>query len=90
MKRTSDEFFMDNPDDQASLRRLVLEIKGIRDEVVIAKALAKMHIRDIKTILKAIDTENFGIESKFMFECPHCRHNSIMGIPLTANFFSVT
>lgn len=90
MKRTSDEFFMDTPDDQTSLRRLVMEVKGIQDEIVISKALAKMHIRDIKTILKAIDTENFGIDSKFMFECPHCKHESIMGIPLSASFFSVT
>ena len=89
-RRSSDEMFMDNPEDPVSLRRVVLEINGIQDELVISKALAKMHIRDIKTLIKAIDTDKFGIQSKFRFECPHCKHNAVMGVPLTSNFFSVT
>lgn len=90
IKRSADEALLTNPEDPRHIRRNILSLNGISDELVISRALEKFHIRDIKTLKKVVDSLEFGIESQFLFQCPHCKHQAIMGVPLTASFFSVS
>lgn len=88
--RVSDESYLsDLESTMANLYRFVLSINDNEDPVFIAKALKKMHIRDLKTISKEIKREDVGVDTRFQFECPHCGHKDIMGVPFDANFFSV-
>lgn len=88
--RTSDEQYFGTPEMSSNnLYRLVVSLNGNTDQVFIAKALKKMHIRDIKTIEKEVNRKEFGINTTFEFECPTCNTKSTLGIPFDANFFSV-
>jgi hypothetical protein len=89
--RIADEqYTMDVDSAIQNLYRFVVSINGNEDIVFISKALKKMHIRDIKTLMKEIKRDDVGVNSSFQFECPHCNHKDIMGVPFDANFFSVS
>lgn len=89
--RTSDEQYFDTAESTVNnLYRLVVSINGQEDSVFIAKALKKMHIRDLKVIEKEVNRKEFGIDTTFQFDCPKCSHSTILGIPFDSNFFSVS
>lgn len=88
--RSSDDIYMENSEDASkNLHRFVVSINGNNDPVFIAKAIQKMHIRDLKTITKEIHRRDLGVDTTFRFECPKCKFNSKLEVPLDANFFSV-
>jgi hypothetical protein len=72
------------------LYRFVVSLGGQTDSVFISKAIKRMHIIDVKTIANEVTKGEFGLDPRFMFECPSCGHNAMMEIPLDASFFSVT
>ena len=57
--------------------------------LIIAKAIPKMPIRDIKFILNNIMRNDLGLDPKFILECADCGQESEMGVPINENFFSV-
>jgi hypothetical protein len=73
-----------------NLYRFVISIDGVTDPVFVAKAIKRMHIVDVKTIVSEINKGEFGLDPRFTFECPSCGHNAMMEVPLDASFFSVT
>lgn len=88
--RVRDEIHLNDKDSlKNNLYRFIVSLNGNTDTVFISKALKRMHIRDIKTIQKEVNKEDFGVDSTFMFECPKCSHSSILSMPYDANFFSV-
>jgi hypothetical protein len=76
-------------DNVNDLYRFIISINDNEDPVFIAKAIKKMHIRDLKTLHKHINRFDLGIDTRFNFQCPHCEHEQVMGVPFDANFFSV-
>lgn len=89
--RVADEEYLTDVDSTlANLYRFVVSLNGNEDPVFIAKALKKMHIRDLKTISKEMSRSDIGVDARFHFECPHCKHKDVMGVPFDANFFSVS
>ena len=83
-------YFKDAETLSRNLYRFVLSLGGQEDTVFVSKAIKRMHIIDVKTIANEITKGEFGLDPRFMFECPSCGHNSMMEIPLDASFFSVT
>ena len=73
-----------------NLYRFVVSLNGETDPVFISKAIKRMHIVDVKTIANEVTKGEFGLDPRFMFECPSCGHNTMMEVPLDAAFFSVT
>lgn len=73
-----------------NLYRFVESIDGNTDPVLISQALKRMHIRDLKTISNEVNRNDLGLDPRFMFECPHCSYNTMLAVPLDANFFSVS
>jgi len=73
-----------------NLYRFVVSLDGNEDPVFISKALKRMHIRDLKTLAKEISLNEFGIDPRFLFECPSCGETTMMQIPFGADFFSVS
>jgi hypothetical protein len=89
--RVKDESYLSDVDlALKNMYRFVVSLDGVEDPVFIAKALEKMHIRDLKVITKEIHRHEFGVDTTINFECPHCGTNTPMGVPLDARFFSVT
>jgi len=73
-----------------NLYRFVVSLDDQTDPVFISKAIKRMHIVDVKSIANEVTKGEFGLDPRFMFECPSCGHNTMMEIPLDAAFFSVT
>lgn len=74
----------------SNIWRFVLELNGVTDPIFINKAIPKMHIMDVKTILSNILRPDLGLEPKFIFECGSCSVESTISIPINENFFLVT
>jgi transcription elongation factor Elf1 len=89
--RNHEEFYFNDTETAINnLYRFIVEIDGKEDPVFISKVFKKLHIRDNKTIVKEIHRSDLGLDPTFKFECPKCGHSSSMGVPLDANFFSVS
>tara|TARA_R100001509_G_scaffold157518_1_gene121705 strand:+ start:859 stop:1614 length:756 start_codon:yes stop_codon:yes gene_type:complete len=73
-----------------NLYRFVVALNGETNSVFISKAIKRMQIADVKTIANEVTKGEFGLDPRFLFECPSCGHNTMMEIPLDAAFFSVT
>ena len=87
LPRQSDEVFLDPEATVSNLKRFTVELDGSNDPVFISAALDRMHIRDHKKIRSNIFLDQYGAETKFQFECPYCKHGSVMAIPFSINFF---
>lgn len=88
--RNSEEFYFSDVDSAiTNLYRFITEIDGKTDPVFISKVFKKLHIRDNKTIVKAIHRTEFGLSPEFEYQCLKCKGSSTVGIPLDASFFSV-
>jgi hypothetical protein len=89
--RNNEEIFFNNPETLAkNIYKFVVAIDEKEDPVFISKAIKRMHIIDVKTIANEITKGEFGLDPRFLFECPSCDHKTMMEIPLDASFFSVT
>ena len=73
-----------------NLYRFVVSLDGMEDPVFVSKAIKRMHIVDVKSIANEVAKGEFGLDPRFMFECPSCGHHAMMEVPLDATFFSVT
>tara|TARA_Y100001973_G_C5205302_1_gene341062 strand:- start:2090 stop:2845 length:756 start_codon:yes stop_codon:yes gene_type:complete len=89
--RGKEEIFLTSSEDvYKNLYRFVVSINDSSDPVFISKALKRMHIQDIKTLIASINEAEYGVDPKFLFECPECRHTDTMAIPMDVGFFSVS
>jgi hypothetical protein len=73
-----------------NLYKFVVAIDGKGDPVFVSQALKRMHIIDVKCISNEVLKGEFGVDPRFMFECPECGHQTKTELPLDASFFSVT
>tara|TARA_A100001515_G_scaffold140211_1_gene135643 strand:+ start:1260 stop:2015 length:756 start_codon:yes stop_codon:yes gene_type:complete len=89
--RSREEVFLgDSEEVYKNIYRFVISINGNKDPVFISKALKRMHIRDIKKIVSEINKGEYGVNPRFIFECPECNHTETMAVPLDVGFFSVS
>ncbi len=89
--RVADEQFLNNQEQiYDNLWRFVKELDGNPDPVFIAKAIPRMHIRDIKFILAQVMRLDLGLDPKFILHCNDCGGESLVAVPINENFFSVT
>jgi len=77
------EMMMDN------LWRFVISLDENTNPTVISKALRKLPSADVHTLINAITTTSFGIETKAKFKCFNCKEVHLIDIPISENFFSV-
>jgi len=73
-----------------NIYRFVVSINGNADPVFISKALKRMHIMDIKKIISEVVKNEYGVNPRFIFECPECTFTETMAIPMDVGFFSVS
>ena len=83
-------FLTDSEEVYKNMYRFVVSIDGNTDPVFVSKALKRMHIQDIKKIISEINKGEYGVNPRFIFECPECSHNETMAIPMDVSFFSVS
>jgi hypothetical protein len=89
--RSKEEFFLTDADQiYKNMYRFVVSINGNQDPVFISKALKRMHLQDIKKLMAEINKAEYGVNPKFVFECPECTHEETMSIPMNVGFFSVS
>tara|TARA_R110000782_G_scaffold118002_1_gene208413 strand:- start:233 stop:991 length:759 start_codon:yes stop_codon:yes gene_type:complete len=89
--RSSEEpFHADNETMIKNLYKFVKSLDGNEDTVFINKALKRLHIMDVKSLVKEVFRGEYGVDPRFMFDCPHCKESSMMAVPLDIDFFSVS
>lgn len=89
--RSREEIFLLDPEEvYKNMYRFVVSIDGNTDPVFISKALKRMHLQDIKKLIAEINKGEYGVNPRFIFECPECSHNETMAIPMDVSFFSVS
>ena len=88
--KIKDEKYTTNPDVlENSLWRFIKRIDTVKDPTVISAVVKKLPLVDIKTILKALASDEYGVNPKVVYECSHCRAESILNLPIDSNFFNV-
>lgn len=88
--RVRDEQYLTSPETETSnLWRFVTEIDGCNDPVVIAEVVKKLHLIDMKAIVKEINRSDLGVIPKFKFHCGSCDYEEVMEVPLTPSFLSI-
>lgn len=89
--RVREESFLENQEEATkNIYRFVKSINGNTDSVFISKAIKRLHIVDMKTLIKEISKGEYGVDPRFVLECPHCHETEMMAIPLDIDFFSVS
>mgnify|MGYP003652230390 CR=1 FL=1 len=89
--RAQDEAYLeDSKTVLKNLYRFIVSIGEIVDPVLISKAVKRMHIQDVKTIIAGVNRDEYGIDPRFQFNCPSCKTVTLMAIPLGVDFFSVS
>ena len=83
-------FLIDSEEIYKNIYRFVISINDNADPVFISKALKRMHIQDIKKLISEINKGEYGVNPRFIFECPECTHSETMAIPMDVSFFSVS
>jgi len=89
--RSKDEVFLkDGESTYKNIYRFIISIDGNSDPIFISKAVKRMHIQDVKKIISETTKGEYGIDPKFIFECPECSFAETMSIPMDVGFFSVS
>ena len=83
-------FFKESEDIYRNIYRFVVSVNNNSDPVFVSKALKRMHIRDIKKIVAEITKGEYGVNPRFIFQCPDCGHEETMAVPMDVSFFSVS
>lgn len=85
-----ESFLKDTETIYANAYKFVVSVQGNKDPVFISKAIKRLHIMDMKKLISEIVQSDYGVDPRFVFECPECKHSETMSIPLDINFFSVS
>lgn len=90
LPRVRDEKILSDPETSLNqLWRFVHEIDGHTDKSIVAAVVDKLPLVDVKTLLKAFDTD-YGLDTKVKLQCGSCGGVSIVELPITSNFFGVS
>lgn len=85
-----ESFLKDTESIYQNVYKFVVSVEGNKDPIFISKAIKRLHIMDMKKLISEIVQSEYGIDPRFVFECPECSHSDTMAIPLDINFFSVS
>lgn len=89
-RSTEEGYHATNEDMIKNLYRFIKSINGQEDTVFINKAIKRLHIMDVKSLVKEVFRGEYGVDPRFLFDCPHCKETSMMAVPLDIDFFSVS
>ena len=88
--KIKDERYTQDPDIlENSLWRFIKRIDTVKDPSIISAVVKKLPLVDIKTILKALGSQEYGVDPKVIYECGNCQVESILNLPVDSNFFNV-
>lgn len=85
--KTKDEAYFKDPSMIMNhIWRFVEEIDGVKDKTIISAVIEKMPSKDIKKIVNAMRSD-LGINTKIAFDCASCQKESVVELPINADFF---
>jgi hypothetical protein len=90
LPRLKDEKYMRTTEEALdNIWRFVAQIEEYTDKQIIVEVLKKLPIKDMRIILNAMKTD-YGVETKVKFDCTSCQTQSVVELPIDANFFDVS
>ena len=96
LKKTAKVRFPRMRDDQYSadlttlrknLWRFVLSIDGCEDKTIVSNVLKKITMRDRMFLISRIFENDYGVDTRIVFDCPKCKEKSTVDLPISADFF---
>lgn len=84
-----EEYTVDLSKTQDNLWRFIIKVEGHDRKEVISKFCEKLPIADRHSILNALSPK-YGIDHIVKFQCQKCSHMNVIGLPLGADFLTVT
>lgn len=87
-KLNEEHYLALDSDKNSQFWRFVDEIDGCTDKQVISEVIKKLPLADMHTILKEITQMDYGIDSRINFICSECEDESVVEVPLGADFFT--
>tara|TARA_R110000824_G_scaffold232537_1_gene420648 strand:- start:1126 stop:1896 length:771 start_codon:yes stop_codon:yes gene_type:complete len=89
LPRVADEGYLQNAEiSAANLWRFIESVDGHTKKTIVSGVLGKLPIKDMHTILKTINSDNYGIDPNVRFACTYCSHHEAMELPISADFFT--
>jgi hypothetical protein len=89
LPRLKDDKYMKTTEEALNnIWRFVDQIDEYSDTQIIASVLKKLPIKDMRVILKAMKTD-YGVDTAIKFNCTSCGTQSVVELPIDANFFDV-
>ena len=73
-----------------NLWRFVVKVDSYEDPVVISKIIKKLSSADIRTIIRALNSKDFGIDTKVKYLCSACGRENVAVVGLTIDFFTMS
>jgi len=75
-----------------NLWRYINHIAGCKDKKIIQKALEKMPLSDVHSIVEAVNMAGYGLDHRFLFECSNkdCMAETLMEAPFGEGFFTTS
>tara|TARA_Y100000310_G_scaffold320876_1_gene377773 strand:- start:173 stop:940 length:768 start_codon:yes stop_codon:yes gene_type:complete len=92
--RTRDESYTEDLDKfHTNLWRFIekIQIKDDRyasDKTLVAKVVEKLPRKDMHTLINKLMLNDYGIDSKFIFNCPKCKNGNLVEAPFGPDFFT--
>ena len=91
MPTTEDEdLLVDTSRAMKKLWKFVAEVDGCSNKAIISEVINKLPLRDVHTIIDAIASQEYGVQTEVQFQCLHCKENTLMDLPITPDFFTVS
>ncbi len=90
-QKGTEEIYFRNPGVAIdNIYRLVEEIDGQTDTSIIAAVIKKLPSPDLQFMRRAMSMEEFGLDTKFMYQCGECKKESLLEAPIGSDFFLKT
>ena len=89
--RNADESYFTNAESSMNnMWRFILEIDGHSNPEIISEVLKKLPLQDVHAIIKVLNLTDYGVQTKVKYLCNNCQEVTVMELPLTTDFFTVS
>lgn len=70
-----------------NLERVIVDVMGVSDPLVIREFVSRMHAMDTATIREWLKDNTPSMDSSIIITCPSCDHEFTAGLPISEGFF---
>ena len=91
--KTGESMAEDNSIDatiEENLNLLITSVNGVKDRIKIQQFISRLHAKDTATIRESLKENQPGIDTEIIIDCPNCKQEMRIELPITESFFRPT